>query len=183
MPALLTRISTAPKRASASRMSAIHCSGSAMSAGWKKTSPAPFELRCSASNCASDGVAMPLITRTQPAAANVSAMPRPIPDVEPVTTATQPSGSAAPILKLLDIAHSPLVLDQPFNTIATIIARLALNLLKGGTKGSIGDSDQSNLGMIHLKNQQNRAAHSQSCHTHSSQNSRVARRKNPEAQE
>src|SRR4051812_22180074 len=38
----------------------------------------------------------PLITTSQPSAARASAIPRPMPPVEPVTTATKPSGMAAP---------------------------------------------------------------------------------------
>ena len=97
MPALFTRMSTGPKlRPTRSTMSRI-AAGFDMSASSKRTGTswrAPITWQRFS---ASIGSAMPFSTIIAPAAASALAMPRPMPLVEPVMTATLPSiGRALP---------------------------------------------------------------------------------------
>ena len=87
MPALLTRMSTAPKAFSASRIMPAISSGFAMSAGeWMALTPnsASMPLRARSISPASP---KPLRTTLAPSLAMARAMARPMPLVEPVTTA------------------------------------------------------------------------------------------------
>src|SRR6266850_4917 len=90
MPALLTTMSTAPNRPIAELIIASMLSGLVMSAPSCCTSTRCFSARRARKRSISERSPNPLRTMFAPCLANASAMPRPMPLVEPVTSAVLP---------------------------------------------------------------------------------------------
>src|SRR5829696_1093994 len=98
MPALLTRMSSRPKRSLACRTMSRHEPGSAASNGMKALA-APEAARLA--TAASDFSRLRAATTTvAPAAARPRAMPSPMPPLPPVTIATRPERSKSRIAAL-----------------------------------------------------------------------------------
>src|SRR4051794_29895878 len=87
MPALLTSTCAVPKRSTTSVASAPTLSASDTSV-WMPVAPSSLAVRCSAPS------SMSAMTSSAPSFLSASAMPLPMPDAPPVTTATFPSRSA-----------------------------------------------------------------------------------------
>src|ERR1700733_4060204 len=87
--ALLTRMSTDPKRSTVASTHARAASGSPAFASNQATPPPPI----SSATLASDAPRREEIMTRAPCAANASAIPRPMPRDAPVTTATLPASS------------------------------------------------------------------------------------------
>ena len=87
MPALLTRTCAVPKRSTTSVASAPTLSALETS-HWMPVAPSSSAVRCSAPS------SMSAMTSSTPSAFSASAIPLPMPDAPPVTTATFPSRSA-----------------------------------------------------------------------------------------
>src|ERR1051325_10404565 len=98
MPALLTTMSTAPNSRMTLCIIAAIDSGFAISAAPYTTATLYSEARRVRSCSISLAGPKPLSTMLAPSAANRFAMPRPMPDVEPVTSAVLPFNMLAPSL-------------------------------------------------------------------------------------
>src|SRR4051794_38007988 len=95
MPALFTRMSSRPCRASSAAIIAEIAAGSDMSALEQLVGTANSRAMPCSVAATSSGGPKPFSTMVAPAAARLRAMPRPIPLVEPVTSATRPAKSRA----------------------------------------------------------------------------------------
>jgi len=94
--ALLTRMSTDPKRSTVASTHARAASGSPAFASNQATPSPPI----SSATLASDAPRREEIMTRAPCATNASAIPRPMPRDAPVTTATLPASSGCPVFSL-----------------------------------------------------------------------------------